>query len=194
MRSDAYHRPTGIATIPRPKTDLFWSFGREPKHVLGYVDTKARVEDRDGMIDLAAYFGLFLAALAAATILPMQSEAVLVGMLLTESYPVLALVTVASLGNVLGSLANWGLGRWLDHFRHRSWFPVGDRAMERAQGWYRRYGRWSLLASWLPIVGDPITVVAGVLREPLPTFLLLVAIAKIGRYVALAMATTSLAS
>lgn len=160
----------------------------------GYVDTDARVEDRDGMIDLAAYLGLFLAALAAATILPMQSEAVLVGMLLTESYPVLALVTVASLGNVLGSLANWGLGRWLDHFRHRSWFPVGDRAMERAQGWYRRYGRWSLLASWLPIVGDPITVVAGALREPLPTFLLLVAIAKIGRYVALAMATTSLAT
>lgn len=146
------------------------------------------------MIDLAAYFGLFMAALAAATILPMQSEAVLVGMLLTESYPVFALVAIASLGNVLGSVANWSLGRWIERFRHRSWFPVGERAMERAQGWYRRYGRWSLLASWLPVVGDPITVVAGTLREPLPTFLLLVAVAKIGRYVVLAVATTNLAS
>ena len=72
------------------------------------------------MIDLAAYFGLFLAALAAATILPMQSEAVLVGMLLTERYPVIALVTFASLGNVLGSVANWSLGRWVERFRHRS--------------------------------------------------------------------------
>ena len=146
------------------------------------------------MIDLAAYLGLFVAALAAATILPMQSEAVLVGMLLTENYPVIGLITVASLGNVLGSAANWSLGRWIERFRHRSWFPASERAMERAQGWYRRYGRWSLLASWLPIVGDPITVVAGTLREPLPTFLLLVAVAKIGRYVVLAVATTSLAS
>lgn len=146
------------------------------------------------MIDLAAYLGLFIAALAAATILPMQSEAVLVGLLLTENYPVFALIVVASVGNVLGSVANWTLGRWIERFRHRSWFPVGERGMERARGWYRRYGRWSLLASWLPIVGDPITVVAGALREPLPTFLLLVALAKIGRYVVLAMATTSLTS
>lgn len=146
------------------------------------------------MIDLVTYLGLFLAALAAATILPMQSEAVLVGMLLTESYPVFALIAVASVGNVLGSLANWTLGRWIERFRHRSWFPVSGRGMERAQGWYRRYGRWSLLASWLPIIGDPITVVAGTLREPLPTFLLLVSVAKIGRYAVLAAATTSLAS
>ncbi|MGZ9724246.1 YqaA family protein [Rhizobium miluonense] len=146
------------------------------------------------MIDLAAYFGLFVAALAAATILPMQSEAVLVGMLLTGSYSTFMLVAVASFGNVLGSLVNWGLGRWIERFRHRRWFPVRESAMERAQGWYRRYGRWSLLASWLPIVGDPITVAAGALREPLPTFLLLVAIAKIGRYAVLAFATTSLAS
>jgi len=146
------------------------------------------------MFDLAAYFGLFVAAFAAATILPMQSEAVLVGMLLTETYSTFLLVAVASFGNVLGSLTNWGLGRWIERFRNRRWFPVSDSAMERAQGWYRRYGRWSLLASWLPVVGDPITVVAGTLREPLPTFLLLVAIAKIGRYAVLALATTSLVS
>ncbi|WP_037150447.1 membrane protein, partial [Rhizobium freirei] len=63
---------------------------------------------------------------------------------------------------------------------------------DRARAWYRKFGKWSLLGSWLPIVGDPITVVAGVLREPLPTFLLLVTIAKVGRYIVLAAVTTGL--
>lgn len=145
------------------------------------------------MAELAIYLGLFLAAFAAATILPMQSEAVLVGLLLTEEYAAPVLVAVASAGNVLGSLLNWIFGRGMERFRSRRWFPVGEQAMDRAQAWYRRYGRWSLLASWLPIVGDPITVAAGVLREPLATFLLLVTIAKVGRYIALAAVTTSLA-
>ncbi|EJK83065.1 YqaA family protein [Rhizobium sp. AP16] len=144
------------------------------------------------MAELAIYLGLFMAAFAAATILPMQSEAALVGLLLTGEYAVPVLVAVASVGNVLGSLLNWIFGRGMERFRSRRWFPVSEQAMDRAQIWYRRYGRWSLLASWLPIVGDPITVAAGVLREPLPTFLLLVTVAKVGRYVALATVTTSL--
>lgn len=143
-------------------------------------------------MDLTAYGGLFLAALAAATILPMQSEAALVGLLLTEQYSTLLLLAAASAGNVLGSAINWYLGRWIERFRNCRWLPVGAAALERGQRWYRRYGRWSLLASWLPIVGDPITVVAGILREPLPTFILLVAIAKVGRYIILAAATTGL--
>ncbi|HEY0120447.1 MAG TPA: YqaA family protein [Rhizobium sp.] len=145
------------------------------------------------MAEIAAYLGLFTAALAAATILPMQSEAVLVALLVTGEYAAWLLVAVASIGNILGSVLNWLLGRSVERFRSRRWFPVSERAMERAQGWYRRYGRWSLLASWLPVVGDPITVVAGIFRESLPTFLLLVAIAKAGRYIVLAVATTSLA-
>ncbi|TBY53124.1 DedA family protein [Rhizobium leguminosarum bv. viciae] len=145
------------------------------------------------MADIAAYAGLFLAALVAATILPMQSEAALVGLVLADSYSATLLVVVASAGNVLGSVVNWFLGRWIDRFRNSRWFPVSPAALERAQAWYRRYGKWSLLASWLPIVGDPITVVAGVLREPLPTFVLLVVIAKAGRYIVLAAATTGLA-
>ncbi|NTG50780.1 DedA family protein [Agrobacterium rhizogenes] len=144
------------------------------------------------MAEFAIYLGLFMAAFAAATILPMQSEAALVGLLLTGEYAVPVLVAVASVGNILGSLLNWIFGRGMERFRSRRWFPVSEQAMDRAQIWYRRYGRWSLLASWLPIVGDPITVAAGVLREPLPTFLLLVTVAKVGRYVALAAVTTSL--
>lgn len=140
------------------------------------------------MTDLAVYAGLFLTALIAATILPMQSEAALVALLLAD-YPPLLLIGVASAGNILGSVINWLLGRGIERFRHARWFPASPAALDRAQGWYRRYGKWSLLLSWAPIIGDPLTVVAGVLREPFPAFLLLVAAAKVGRYVVLAALT-----
>lgn len=143
------------------------------------------------MIDLAALFGLFLAALMAATVLPMQSEAALVALLVAGAHPAWLLVAIAGLGNVLGSVVNWLIGRGIERFRDRAWFPVKPAALARAQGWYRRYGKWSLLLSWAPIVGDPLTVVAGLAREPLPVFLLLVTIAKFGRYMVLAAATLS---
>lgn len=137
------------------------------------------------MADLAVYGGLFAVAFLAATILPAQSEAVLGGLLLMEAYPVIALLAAASLGNILGSTVNWLLGRGITHFKDRPWFPAGEASLERASRWYGRYGRWTLLLSWVPVVGDPLTVVAGLLREPLWSFLLLVAIAKTGRYIAL---------
>jgi membrane protein YqaA with SNARE-associated domain len=139
--------------------------------------------------DPAVYGGLFLAAFLAATILPMQSEALLVAALVAGDRPAWALVLVAGLGNVLGSTVNWVLGRGLERFRGHRWFPVKDADLDRAQSWYGRWGKWSLLFSWAPIVGDPLTVVAGILREPLAMFLLLVTIAKFGRYVVLAAAT-----
>jgi membrane protein YqaA with SNARE-associated domain len=134
------------------------------------------------------YGGLFLAAFLAATLLPMQSEAALVALLLAD-YPPWLLVAVASAGNVLGSTVNWWLGRGLLRFQGRRWFPVPPAALERAQGHYRRYGRWSLLLSWVPVIGDPLTLVAGVMREPLRVFLPLVALAKTGRYLVLAWVT-----
>jgi membrane protein YqaA with SNARE-associated domain len=139
--------------------------------------------------DFAAYGGLFLAAFLAATLLPAQSEAVLVGLLLQGGQPAVALVAVASIGNVLGAVVNWVIGRQAERFRGRRWFPVSGDRLDAARGWYTRYGRWSLLFSWLPIVGDPLTVAAGVLREPLASFLVLVAIGKIGRYLVLAATT-----
>ncbi|MER8549752.1 MULTISPECIES: YqaA family protein [unclassified Mesorhizobium] len=141
--------------------------------------------------ELAIYGGLFLTAFAAATILPMQSEAALAGLLLTESYAPALLIASASAGNVLGSIVNWWLGRGIDRFRDRKWFPVKPSALTRAMRWYQRYGRWSLLLSWLPLVGDPLTVVAGALREPFWSFLAIVTIAKVGRYLALAAMTLS---
>lgn len=143
------------------------------------------------MIDLGAIGGLFFAALAAATVLPMQSEAALVALLLTDRYPVWLLVTVAGFGNVLGSIINWLIGRGMEGYRDRRWFPVSPTSLERAQARYRRYGKWSLLLSWAPVIGDPLTVVAGLAREPFPVFLALVTLAKVGRYIVLAAATMS---
>lgn len=137
---------------------------------------------------VAPYLGLFFAALIAATIFPGQSEAVLVGLLLTDHSPWLLLV-VASAGNILGSVCNWILGRGIERFRERRWFPARPEALQRAQRWYARYGKWSLLLSWAPVIGDPLTIVAGVMRERFLVFLLLVAIAKIGRYAVLTAIT-----
>jgi membrane protein YqaA with SNARE-associated domain len=134
-----------------------------------------------------ACLGLFLSAFVAATILPAQSETVLTGLILLDQVPVGVLVVVASLGNVAGSVLNWGLGRAIERYRDRQWFPVKPAMLARATGWYHRYGRWSLLLSWVPVIGDPLTLVAGVLREEFWRFLLLVGIAKTGRYICLAL-------
>ncbi|MCR5860513.1 DedA family protein [Mesorhizobium sp. J428] len=144
------------------------------------------------MEDLFSLAGLFAIAFVAATILPAQSEIALVGLLIVGKQAPITLLIVATVGNVLGSVVNWLLGRWIEHFRQRRWFPVSEHALARATGWYRRWGRWSLLLSWAPIGGDALTVAAGVLREPFWSFLLLVTIAKAGRYVALAAITLGL--
>ena len=144
------------------------------------------------MSALLAYLTLAASAFVAATIFPLQSEAVLVGLMLTGEHPVWALVLVASVANTAGSVVNWGLGHLIHRYRDRSWFPASPEALARAEGWYRRWGHWSLMLSWAPIIGDPLTVVAGVLREPLWRFLLLVALAKTGRYVTLALITIGL--
>ncbi|TBV07708.1 hypothetical protein DNK34_07650 [Pseudomonas dryadis] len=144
-------------------------------------------------MDIYAYLGLFVAAFGAATLLPLQSEALLVALLLGAAQPIWALLLVASAGNVLGSLVNWWLGRYLERFRGRRWFPVSDKRLQQAQAWYGRYGRWSLLLSWLPVIGDPLTLVAGIMREPLWRFVLIVSLAKTTRYAVLAALTLGLA-
>ncbi len=141
------------------------------------------------MFELTSYVGLFLAAFGAATLLPMQSEAVLVGMLLSDRYVASTLIAVATFGNVLGSTLNWLLGRSVERLRHKRWFPVSESKLAKAQQFYLRFGRWSLLLCWVPLIGDPLTVVAGVMREPFWSFLLIVTLAKGVRYLVLAAVT-----
>ena len=117
--------------------------------------------------------------------MPFSSEALLVAMQVSGGFPVAGLLAAASAGNTLGSVANWILGRFCLQWRDRKWFPVKARELDRASAWFNRYGMWSLLLAWVPIVGDPITLAAGVLKARFLPFLLLVAIAKTGRYVVL---------
>ncbi|MBP2316693.1 YqaA family protein [Azospirillum soli] len=140
------------------------------------------------MADYAAYSGLFLTAFLAATIFPAQSELLLAGMHASGAYNHWALLVVATVGNVLGSTANWALGRYLMHFQDRRWFPIKPAMVDRATGWYQRFGVWSLLLAWMPVIGDPLTLVAGILRVDLRLFLLLVTLGKAARYAALVLA------
>jgi len=127
-------------------------------------------------------FLLFIGAFGAATLLPLQSEAVLVTLLLKGQYSALLLISIATLGNVLGSCVNWWLGLKVEQFRHRKWFPVSEKRLQQAQSFYHKYGFYSLLLSWTPIIGDPITLVAGLFKENFWRFLCIVIIAKAGRY------------
>lgn len=134
------------------------------------------------MLVLTGYLTLFAAAFGAATLLPLQSESVLVGMLISGSFSTAVLLIVAVTGNVLGSIVSWYMGRSIDRFRHKRWFPVSAHSLDRARSTYRRFGRWALLFSWVPIIGDPITLIAGVMREPFWSFLCVVTAAKTLRY------------
>lgn len=132
---------------------------------------------------MIALSGLFLAAFLAATPIPFQSELVFLG-LQAAGWGTLSLVIVASIANTLGSCVTYALGRWLSDQRDHRWFPLTSDQMARAEGWWARWGLWLLLLSWAPF-GDMIVALSGVLRVPLPVFVLLVAIAKTGRYVVL---------
>ncbi|WP_163578082.1 YqaA family protein [Halomonas faecis] len=124
---------------------------------------------------------LFVVSLVSATLLPGGSE-VWLARLWCRGEHVLMLWAVATFGNTLGSLINVTLGRYARRFQDRRWFPASREGLVRAERWYRRFGEWSLLASWAPIVGDPLTVLAGVLRLPWWRALLLIALAKGSRY------------
>ena len=127
------------------------------------------------------YFSLFLSSFLAATLLPFYSELLLVGLLAAGLDP-LFLWLSATAGNTAGGALNWALGRYLLHFRDRRWFPVGPERLQRATHWFNRYGLWSLLFTWLPVLGDPLTFVAGIMRVRFHLFLVLCAAGKGARY------------
>ncbi|MDJ0934853.1 MAG: YqaA family protein [Kiloniellales bacterium] len=145
------------------------------------------------MADFAVYGGLFLSAFLSATLLPGSSEALLTGLVVSGRGEPWLLLAAAVIGNVLGSLVNWICGRFLAAFRDRKWFPVSPRRYAQAAGWFERYGVWSLLFAWAPVVGDPLTVIAGAFRVGFLPFLLLVTIGKLVRYLFILWVASSLA-
>ncbi len=135
------------------------------------------------MIILISYFQLLIISFLAATILPLSSELVLSTMLLTDSFDKYLLLVVASFGNIFGSSVNWYLGKKILIFMDKKWFPVNEKQIAKSEMYFKKYGIWSLLLSWVPIIGDPLTVIAGILKINFFTFLLLVSISKTSRYI-----------
>jgi membrane protein YqaA with SNARE-associated domain len=127
---------------------------------------------------------LFVSAFAASTILPMSSEAVLGALAVAGTTDVWVLFGVATAGNTLGAVANWVLGRYAATWRTRL-TSLDEAKFQRASRWFNRWGIWCLLLSWLPVIGDPLTLVAGVLRTAFIPFVLLVLVGKAARYVAI---------
>lgn len=132
--------------------------------------------------------GLFLSALAAATLLPGGSEIVLGAMLAVRRWDPAVLVAVATAGNLAGSTINWAIGRYLSERRDARWFPISAAALDRAEARFNRFGLPVLLLAWVPVLGDPLTLIAGLLRVRIVPFLLLVGTGKAARYGVIALA------
>jgi membrane protein YqaA with SNARE-associated domain len=146
------------------------------------------------MTPLAAYATLFVSAFSSATLLPGSSEAVLLGLLVAGIGDPTTLVLVALAGNLLGSMLSYIMGRYAAQFRDRRWFPVSPAQFAKAEAWYAKYGWWSLFFAWVPLVGDPLTVVAGAMRTRIALVIVLVGLGKFGRYVFVAGSYTFLAT
>ena len=131
---------------------------------------------------MTSYLLLFASSFLAATILPFYSEVVLFALLRNGSDPA-GLLLVATVGNTLGAVVNWALGCYLLHFRDRRWFYFNEKQIEQAQGWFQRYGFWTLLLAWMPIGGDALTLIAGIMKVRLWLFILLVGTGKALRYI-----------
>jgi len=129
---------------------------------------------------------MLASAFGAATLLVLPSEAILVGQIKAGLAPAWALFLAATIGNVGGSAFNWWLGKHARRFEGRRWFPFTPQTIETASARFQRWGFWSLLLAWVPVIGDPLTFIAGVLRVPFAIFLPLVALGKGARYAILA--------
>ena len=128
------------------------------------------------------YFSLFFVSFLGGSILPGSSELTLAALLSTNNYNELGLLIIASLGNILGAVCNWILGFYLLKYIKKRWFPFTLNQIDKASLWFKKFGIWSLLFAWVPIIGDPLTLVAGILKTRFSIFLFLVSIGKAGRY------------
>lgn len=133
---------------------------------------------------MTSYCILFIFSFLAATILPFSSETILYALIDQERSGIM-LVGVATAGNTLGALVNWFLGYFLLRYHDRKWFYFSREQAAKAQSWFHRYGMWSLLFAWLPLVGDSLTFIAGVMKVRILPFVMLVGAGKMMRYIAI---------
>ncbi|MDM8567805.1 YqaA family protein [Candidatus Halobeggiatoa sp. HSG11] len=129
-----------------------------------------------------AILTLFISAFLSATILPFSSEIILTSLVLSGEYNLLILWVSATVGNVIGAIINWWLGRYVIIFQEKKWFPFKQKELNKAREIFLKYGLWTLLFAWLPIIGDPLTFIAGVFRVPIGIFTMLVLLGKGLRY------------
>ena len=143
---------------------------------------------------ISIYLSVLISTFLAATFVPVPSEVAVLAALSHDQTNVVLLWLIATTGNTLGAVLNWCLGRYSLRFQTRRWWPASPSQMQRAENWFSRYGIWSLLLAWVPIIGDPITLIAGVLRVRLPLFVCLVAVGKAARFALLLGLVGGLAS
>ena len=132
---------------------------------------------------------LFLSSFLAATIFPAQSELVLASLNIADNHDKFLLVAIATTGNVLGALVNWFIGYYLIKFKNKKWFPIQKRKIDKYSRFYRKWGILSLLLAWMPIIGDPLTIIAGIFKTNIWLFLTLVTIGKLSRYLLIIFVT-----
>lgn len=126
---------------------------------------------------------LFALSFFVATVIPFGSEVYLASLIALNKYNIYLLLISASIGNILGSVFNWFCGYYSNYFIQKKWFPIKQQKINKASLLFSKYGKWSLLLSWVPFIGDPITFIAGTLRYSFLPFLFLVSIGKAGRYI-----------
>ena len=140
---------------------------------------------------IEVYASLFISSFLSSTILPGHSELILTTFIFFKKYPIIDLIFFASIGNILGSILNWCIGYYFTSLKNRKWFPINKSQLTRASSWFLKYGKWTLCLSWVPLIGDPLTIIAGIFRVPIYTFILIVSLAKTMRYVFISLVATN---
>ena len=140
---------------------------------------------------IEVYASLFISSFLSSTILPGHSEIILTAFIFLKKYPIIDLIFFASIGNILGSILNWFIGYFLTNLKDRKWFPINKSQLTRASSWFLKYGKWTLFLSWVPIIGDPLTIIAGIFRVPINIFICIISLAKTMRYVFISLVVTN---
>ncbi len=134
------------------------------------------------MAEIHILLFMFFVSLISATAIPSQGELVLFALLATDKISPDILLATATAGSACGSAGNWLLGRYITHFQNKKWFPVSKKYLKKAEDIFKKHGPYALFLSWIPFIGDPLTIAAGAARTDFFVFLPIVTLCKFGRY------------